>query len=143
MMGLVVVLHILICVGLIGMVLIQRGRGGGFVEGFSGLESVFGTKTSDFLTKMTTILAVTFFLTCLILAFLSLKQSKSLMRDVKIKEPVVAGNVTEPPEAEVVQQAVENVTSSESNVTVQQNATEEVPVTTDSAIPKPRTGTLK
>jgi len=143
MMGLVVVLHIIICVGLIGIVLVQRGRGGGFVEGFSGLESVFGTKTSDFLTKMTTTLAVTFFLTCLILAFLSLKQSKSLMRDVKIKEPVVVGNVTEPPEAEVVQQAVENVTSSESNVTVQQNATEEVPVTTDSAIPKPRTGTLK
>jgi preprotein translocase subunit SecG len=143
MMGLVVVLHILICVGLIGIVLVQRGRGGGFVEGFSGLESVFGTKTSDFLTKMTTILAVTFFFTCLVLAFLSLKQSRSLMRDVKIKAPVVSGNVTEPPEAKVVQQAVENATFVESNATAQQNTTEEASVTTDSHLPKARTGTLK
>jgi preprotein translocase subunit SecG len=144
MMGLVVALHIIICVGLIAIVLVQRGRGGGFVEGFSGLESVFGTKTSDFLTKMTTIFAVTFFFTCLILAFLSLKQSRSLMRDVKIKEPVFTGNVTEPPEAKVVQQAVENATAVvESNAAVQRNTTEEVPLTTDSLTPKPRTGTLK
>jgi preprotein translocase subunit SecG len=143
MMGLVVVLHIVICVGLIAIVLVQRGRGGGFVEGFSGLESVFGTKTSEFLTKMTTFFAVTFFCTCLILAFLSLKQSKSLMRDVKIKEPVVTGNVTEPPEVKVVEQAVENVTAVESNAAVQQNATEEAPVAEDTRLPKPRTGTLK
>jgi preprotein translocase subunit SecG len=144
MMGLIVVLHIIICIGLIGIVLVQRGRGGGFVEAFSGLESVFGTKTSDFLTKMTTIFAVTFFLTCLLLAFLSLKQSRSLMRDVKIKKPVVTGNVTEPPEANVVQQAVENATAVvESNATVVQNATVEVPETTDARLPKPRTGALK
>jgi preprotein translocase subunit SecG len=94
MMGLVVVIHIIICVGLIGIILIQRGRGGGLVDSFSGLDSVFGTKTSAFLTKLTTVLAITFFFTCLTLAFLSLQQSRSLMRGVKFKSPVGASNTT-------------------------------------------------
>jgi len=78
-------IHIIACVMLIGLILIQRGRGGGFVDSFSNLESMFGTKTSSFLTKLTTGAAITFFLTCLILTGLSLKQSRSLMHDVKIK----------------------------------------------------------
>ena len=139
----IIIIHVIVCIGLIAIVLIQRGRGSGLVESFQSVESMFGTKTSEFLTKMTTFFAVTFFCTCLILAFLSLKQSKSLMRDVKIKEPVVTGNVTEPPEVKVVEQAVENVTAVESNAAVQQNATEEAPVAEDTRLPKPRTGTLK
>ncbi|HTZ10873.1 MAG TPA: preprotein translocase subunit SecG [Candidatus Margulisiibacteriota bacterium] len=83
MITFVIVIHVIICCGLIGLVLIQRGRGSGLVESLSGVESVFGTKTNTFLTRTTTILSILFFITCLSLAILSVRQSKSLMRSVK------------------------------------------------------------
>ena len=39
---------------------IQRGRGAGLVEALAGAESLFGTKTSDYLVKATTILQYCF-----------------------------------------------------------------------------------
>lgn len=84
-MTLIIVLHIIICLALIGIVLIQAGRGGGLVENLSGLESMFGTRTNVFLTRATAILSALFFLTCLGLAFLSLRQSRSLMQNIKIE----------------------------------------------------------
>jgi len=83
MMTLIVVIHVIACLVLIGLVLIQRGRGAGLVESFAGVESMFGTKTSVFLTRTTTIMSVIFFMTCLSLAVLSVKQSKSLLRNAK------------------------------------------------------------
>ncbi|MFA5145069.1 MAG: preprotein translocase subunit SecG [Candidatus Omnitrophota bacterium] len=82
-MTFIIILHVIICAALIILVLIQRGRGSGLVESFSGVESMFGTKTNEFLTRTTTILSILFFLTCLSLAVLSVRQSKSLMRNVK------------------------------------------------------------
>lgn len=79
---LLIVIHVTACLILIGLVLIQRGRGAGLVESFAGVESMFGTKTSTFLTRTTTIMSVVFFITCLALAVLSVRQSKSLMRTV-------------------------------------------------------------
>ncbi|MDD5560534.1 MAG: preprotein translocase subunit SecG [Candidatus Omnitrophica bacterium] len=88
MMTLIIVIHVTACLVLITLVLIQRGRGAGLVESFAGVESMFGTKTSVFLTRTTTIMSVVFFLTCLSLAVLSVKQSKSLMRNAKPPVPV-------------------------------------------------------
>ncbi len=82
MMTFLIIIHVIACVVLIGLVLIQRGRGAGLVESFAGVESMFGTKTSVFLTRTTTIMSVVFFITCLGLAVLSVRQSKSLMRNV-------------------------------------------------------------
>jgi len=96
MMILLVVIHVIACVVLIGLVLIQRGRGAGLVESFAGVESMFGTKTSSFLTRTTTIMSVVFFITCLSLAVLSVKQSKSLMRNVRPVTPKTSLAVTEP-----------------------------------------------
>ena len=84
MMGLLITVHVIVCALLIALILIQRGRGGGLAESFSDVESMFGTKTNAFLTRTTTVLSVLFFITCLSLAVLSIKQSKSLMRDTKI-----------------------------------------------------------
>jgi preprotein translocase subunit SecG len=103
MMILLIIIHVTACIVLIGLVLIQRGRGAGLVESFAGVESMFGTKTSTFLTRTTTIMSIVFFLTCLSLAILSVKQSKSLMRD--IKSPTTAKHATvkvEPTKAEAV-----------------------------------------
>lgn len=82
MMIFLIITHVTACIILIGLVLIQRGRGAGLVESFAGVESMFGTKTSAFLTRTTTIMSVVFFITCLSLAVMSVKQSKSLMRNV-------------------------------------------------------------
>ena len=79
-MSFVIVVHVIACIFLITVVLIQRGRGGGFVSNLSGLETMFGTKTSAFLTKATTVSAVAFFITCLMLAVLSVNRSKSLLQ---------------------------------------------------------------
>lgn len=80
MYGVVIFLHVIACILLIAVILIQAGRGGGLVESLSGVESIFGTKTSSFLTKATTILATIFFITCLGLAIVSAHRSKSLMQ---------------------------------------------------------------
>ncbi len=93
MMTFIVVLHVIACLVLIALVLIQRGRGAGLVESFAGVESMFGTKTSAFLTRTTTIMSIVFFLTCLSLAILSVRQSKSLMRNVRPKAAVKAAAV--------------------------------------------------
>jgi len=83
MMTFIIIIHVIACVILITLVLIQRGRGAGLVESFAGVESMFGTKTNVFLTRTTTIMSIVFFLTCLSLAVLSVRQSKSLMRNVR------------------------------------------------------------
>ncbi|MCX5696242.1 MAG: preprotein translocase subunit SecG [Candidatus Omnitrophica bacterium] len=83
MITLLIVLHVVACALLITLVLIQRGRGGGLVESFAGVESMFGTKTNAFLTRATTVLSVVFFFTCLSLAILSVKQSRSLLSNVR------------------------------------------------------------
>lgn len=85
-MGFIITIHIIVCILLIIAILIQAGRGGGLVEGFSNVESMFGPKTNTFLTRTTATLSILFFFTCLSLAFLSARQSRSLMDSVKITE---------------------------------------------------------
>ena len=100
MTTLLIAVHVLACTILIILVLIQRGRGAGLVESFAGVESMFGTKTSAFLTRTTTVMSIIFFMTCLSLAVLSVKQSKSLMRNVRTVAPKTANSKTEPVKVE-------------------------------------------
>jgi preprotein translocase subunit SecG len=67
------------------------------VESFQGVESMFGTKTNAFLTRTTTILSIVFFISCLSLAIISVRQSKSLLADVKA--PVPAAPTANTPES--------------------------------------------
>ncbi|MBU0549573.1 MAG: preprotein translocase subunit SecG [Candidatus Omnitrophica bacterium] len=78
------VVHTIIAFLLIAIVLIQRGRGGGLVESFSGVESMFGTKTSAFLTRTTAVLATLFLITSISLAVLAARQGRSLIREEAI-----------------------------------------------------------
>ncbi|MDD5476728.1 MAG: preprotein translocase subunit SecG [Candidatus Omnitrophica bacterium] len=111
MMTLLIIIHVIACIVLIGLVLIQRGRGAGLVESFAGVESMFGTKTSAFLTRTTTIMSVVFFITCLSLAVMSVKQSKSLMRNVRPVTPKTSLAVTEPAKVPSPAPKPETVTS--------------------------------
>jgi len=104
MMIFVIVIHVIVCAALITLVLIQRGRGGGLVDSFQGVESMFGTKTNTFLTRSTTVLSVVFFFTCLSLAILSVKQSKSLLVNAKMKAVVTQKSATPVQHVETVKQ---------------------------------------
>lgn len=107
MMGLIIGVHVIVCTLLIILILIQRGRGGGLAESFHDVESVLGTKTNAFLTRTTTVLSILFFITCLTLAILSIKQSRSLIKDTGLKTqvPMHSLPVTPVPAAESTKQA--------------------------------------
>jgi preprotein translocase subunit SecG len=68
---LVVVLHVVIAVALVGLVLIQQGKGADAGAAFGGgaSQTVFGSQGSgNFLTRATTFLAIVFFVTSFSLA---------------------------------------------------------------------------
>ena len=83
-MGFILVIHVIVCVLLVISILMQAGRGGGLTETFQSAESMFGTQTNVFMVRFTTILAVIFLSTSLILAFNSSKGDKSLMANKKL-----------------------------------------------------------
>ena len=67
------VLHVLVALAIIGLVMIQRGRGADAGAGFGGSSNTFfGARgAATFLSKSTAIAAVVFFSTSLTLAYLS------------------------------------------------------------------------
>ncbi|HET8850588.1 MAG TPA: preprotein translocase subunit SecG [Marinobacter sp.] len=68
---LVLVVHVVIAVALVGLVLIQQGKGADAGAAFGGgaSQTVFGSQGSgSFLTRMTTLMAVVFFVTSFSLA---------------------------------------------------------------------------
>jgi len=74
----VIMAHVAVALLIIGVVLLQRGKGAeagtGFGAGASG--TVFGSRgSSNFLTRLTAVLATLFFATSLGLAYLAGKQS--------------------------------------------------------------------
>ena len=83
-MGFILFIHVIVCVLLVIVILMQAGRGGGLTETFQSAESMFGTQTNKFMVRLTTILAVIFLSTSLILAFNSSKTNKSLMANKRL-----------------------------------------------------------
>ena len=74
------ILHLFLCVGVVGLVLLQRGKGAdagaGFGAGASG--TVFGSRGSaSFLSRTTAVLATLFFITCLTLTYLGGQQTST------------------------------------------------------------------
>ncbi len=71
--------HIFVAVALIALVLVQQGKGAdmGAAFGSGASQTVFGARGSgNFLTRTTAILATTFFITSLVLAYFSGQASK-------------------------------------------------------------------
>ncbi|GHD43584.1 protein translocase subunit secG [Marinobacter persicus] len=76
---LVVTVHVVIAVALVGLVLIQQGKGADAGAAFGGgaSQTVFGSQGSgSFLTKMTTLLAVVFFVTSFSLAIFAKQRAE-------------------------------------------------------------------
>ena len=89
----IVVLHVLIAFAIIGLVLLQHGKGADMGSGFGGgaSGSLFGaTGSANFLSRTTAVLATIFFLTSLGLAYFATtkpRDSGSVMDRVK-EQPV-------------------------------------------------------
>ena len=74
--NILLIVHLLVAISVIGLVLIQQGKGADAGAAFGGGASstVFGSQgSSSFLTRATGILATIFFITSLSLAYLSIQ----------------------------------------------------------------------
>jgi preprotein translocase subunit SecG len=79
-MTIVIGVHVLIALGIIGLVLLQHGKGADMGSGFGGgaSGSLFGaTGSANFLSRATAVLATLFFLTSLGLAYLATNKPRS------------------------------------------------------------------
>jgi len=72
MHDIVLVLHILVSAALIGLILVQHGKGADMGASFGASQTFFGSAGSaNFLTRLTAGLATVFFITSLTLAYFS------------------------------------------------------------------------
>jgi preprotein translocase subunit SecG len=82
-------LHIMVCLVLIGVVLLQRGKGSdiGAALGGGSSNTVFGSRgAGNFLTKLTSGCAVTFMITSLSLSYLGTQEAQVSVFDEEITD---------------------------------------------------------
>src|SRR5207245_4704225 len=83
--GLIVTIHIAVCVSLIVSILLQSGKGGGLAGAFGAgsSQTLFGGRgAATFLTRASTVMAVVFFLTSLTLGLTSARQTSAVARSL-------------------------------------------------------------
>ena len=95
---LILVLHVFAAIGIIGLVLLQHGKGAdvGAAFGSGSAGSVFGSAGSaNFLSRATAILALVFFLTSLGLTYFSSRKSdtRGIMADHPVSTQQVPGQI--------------------------------------------------
>jgi preprotein translocase subunit SecG len=75
--NILIVLHVLVALAIIGLVLLQHGKGADMGSGFGGgaSGSLFGaTGSANFLSRTTAVLATIFFVLSLVLAYVATKK---------------------------------------------------------------------
>lgn len=115
----IIAIHVLVCIALILIVLLQTGKGAdmGAVFGGGSSQTLFGSGgASTFLTKMTTGAAVVFMLTSLSLAYFSGRQSSNSIVPTATQAPAQtkaeqAESATEPSSGDVVTEAPSEATT--------------------------------
>ena len=106
-LNLVIGVHVLIALAIIGLVLLQHGKGADMGSGFGGgaSSSLFGaTGSANFLSRATALLATLFFLTSLGLAYLATNKPRSgggALDAVKKEMSVPVKSEAEKPAAEL------------------------------------------
>ncbi|MGQ9706073.1 MAG: preprotein translocase subunit SecG [bacterium] len=92
MYNFILIIHILVCSGLMIIVLLQVGKGAGLASVFGARggadETLFGGKgAGSFLAKVTTVIAIVFMVTSITLALITSKRTSESV--VKMKSSVV------------------------------------------------------
>ncbi len=88
---LLISVHVMVCLVLILVILLQAGRGQGLSApsfGSGNVQSLFGTRAADFLTKATSIAAICFLFTCIGLNIVEVRKSRSLLEHSKPTVPL-------------------------------------------------------
>ncbi|MBU0683636.1 MAG: preprotein translocase subunit SecG [Candidatus Omnitrophica bacterium] len=97
---LLIIFHIMVCLVLIAVILLQAGKGGGLTEAFGGeaSQSVLGTQAPVILKKATTVAAVLFLITSLVLGIVTARRGRSLFDNISlplnVKEPLKKTDVS-------------------------------------------------
>ncbi len=107
------IVHVIVCLLLLGVILLQPGKGMGLSSaafGGSDAQSVFGTKTADVLTKATTVVAVLFIVTCITLSALAANKSRSLYSKFQNQAPITMDQIQKAVKEAEEKAAQENAT---------------------------------
>ncbi len=96
---LLTIVHVVVCLFLVGIVLLQHGKGADIGATFGGSsQSLFGTEGPlPLLNKITTAAAIIFMLTSVTLAYISSQSSSSsVMSDINVANPAAQVEVAQP-----------------------------------------------
>ena len=140
MLIVITVLHVIMCVLLIGIVLLQTGKGANMGAAFGGgSNTIFGgAGPANFLNKITTVAAIVFMLTSFTLALLSTRgDSSSKVLDVTPAEQPQPASETAAPvteEAEETEETGTETTTAPADEASQESTTveEDAPAAADS-----------
>jgi preprotein translocase subunit SecG len=82
-MTIIIIIHVLVCFALILIVLLQAGKGAEMGAAFGGAsQTLFGSSGAmGFLTKLTTVAAIVFMITSLLLAFVSTQRASTVIKE--------------------------------------------------------------
>jgi preprotein translocase subunit SecG len=121
------ILHVLVCLGLILVVLLQTGKGAEVGAVFGGSSStIFGSSgAGNFLTRLTTAMAIVFMLTSLALGYLTAQRPSATIFDTRT--PAVEPRAPAPAAAE--RQPGAPAGGTEAKPAAPGNATSEKPAT--------------
>jgi len=89
---LLTILHVIVCFFMIGIVLLQKGKGAEMGAAFGGSsQTLFGSRgAATFLNKLTTVAAAVFMITSLLLAMSLTKGSSSVVKDTPAEQSTSA-----------------------------------------------------
>lgn len=88
---LITLVHVIVCLLLVAVILLQAGRGQGLTGpsfGSGNVQSLFGTRAADFLSKTTSVAAICFLFTCITLDVIEGRKSRSLLEGARQSAPV-------------------------------------------------------
>jgi len=101
---LLIALHVLVCVLMILVVLMQRPRSEGLGSAFGGglTDNVFGSQTTNVLARFTTWMGIAFFAITLLLSIITAKANsgKTTVQKKLLSEPIPTATATATPVAE-------------------------------------------
>ncbi len=94
------IIHIIACLGLVGLVLIQDSKGGGVFTSQASSNSVLGATGATTLAQtMTKVIAIIFALTCITLSIMSARSQKSVVETGVLPASQAAPTETAPANA--------------------------------------------
>lgn len=135
LINVLIAIHVLVCLLMVGVVLMQRPKNEGLGAAFGGgmTENIFGAQTTHVLQKFTVWLGIFFFVITLVLAMLYARRTAgetAIQREL-LSQPAMPAAVTEP-----VAAATEAVSVVEADADAAPVVTEEVLVVEETVAPE-------